>query len=358
MTPVPPTVTPSSLGEFVRFWFHNEVRRLQWLTAVSLVVLSLFGAQYFRLQKDLAGASLRVAANAEVAYVAPVPVMRMASLGNQGAVADLLFLRAAHYFVDHLITDSRLPWLDLYLEAVWGLDAHIRQTYRWGCQVIKFGQRIDDDVARRANHFARMGLEYYPEDPWLYHEIAFNLRYSVAYQDEAEEQRLRNLALQYLDIAYSFPGFTYDPAYLVGQYSRAGRVDDSVRAALATYAQATEEQRATLRQMLIDRDKTQLAKELAWFDVIQQRDWPWAQPTLALMLGPRPVPAPPLAAVGPEAWPRYAEPSADLLKRLGVDGIEPPDGGGWLPDEQAGRALLAAERPAARLPTSPKLGNP
>jgi hypothetical protein len=339
VTPAVATRPPSGWAEWRRFWWADEARRLQGLRWVSLLVLALLGAQWFRLDKDLAGAERRVSGNAEVAYVAPVAAMRMASLGNQGFVADVLYLRAAHYFVDHLITDSRLPWIDLYLDAVWGLDAHIRQTYRWGPQVIKLGQRIDDDVARRANRFARLGLAYYPDDPWLFHEIAYNLRYTVKPVDETDRQRLRDLALRYLETAYSFPGFTYDPAYLVGQYSRAGRGDDSVRAALATYAQATAEQRLTLRRMLQDRDKQAVAQQLGWFDVVRQRDRPWADDTLSMMLGPRTVPTPPLQASRPEGWLREVPTPPELLKQLGIQAFEPVGDTGWRADELAGRGL-------------------
>lgn len=330
---------PSRRAEFLAFWWDVPAKRRQLAGLWLALLCSLVAAQWFRLEKDLAAADRRVAAAAEVAYLAPVPALRMASLGNQGLVADLLFLRAAHYFVDHLITDSRLPWLDLYVRAMWGLDAHNRQSYRWASQVVKFGQRIDDDVARRANSFARLGIEYFPSDAWLYHEIAFNLRYDVVAKDAADQARLRELALRYLELAYSFPGFAFDPAYLVQQYSRAGMGDDSVRAALATYSQATEAQRQTLLTMLLDRNKVALAGQLAWLELVRQRDWPYAGPSLPLWLGQRTVIAPPLQAHRPEGYlrPRPTDPA--LAEQFARIPLEPLVQDGWLEDERAGRDL-------------------
>ncbi len=337
--PTPRDPAPSQRAEFLAFWWAVPAKRAQLLALWLALMCALVCAQWFRLEKDLAAADRRVAASAEVAYLAPVAAMRMASLGNQGLLADLLFLRAAHYFVDHLITDSRLPWLDLYLHAMWGLDAHIRQSYRWGSQVVKFGQRIDDDVARRANRFARLGLEYFPSDAWLYHEIAFNLRYDVAAKDAAGQARLRELALQYLELAYSFPGFAFDPAYLVQQYSRAGMGDDSVRAALATYSQATEAQRQTLLTMLLDRNKAALAGQLAWLELVRLRDWPYAGSSLPLWLGPRTLAAPPLLAHRPEGYLRPRPTDPGLAEQFARIPLEPLVEDGWRPDERSGQGL-------------------
>ena len=119
---------PSAWQEFQVFWLKDAAKRRQLLVLWLAIAAALAGNQWFRLEKDLASASQRVAPASEVAYIAPVAVLRIASLGNQGFLADLIFLRAAHYFVDHLITDSRLPWLDLYLEALWGLDAPLAKS--------------------------------------------------------------------------------------------------------------------------------------------------------------------------------------------------------------------------------------
>ena len=185
---------------------------------------------------------------------------------------------------------------------MWALDAHNHATYRWAPQVVKFGQNIDRGVAERANGFARLGLAYFPDDPWLYHEIAYNLRYSYQPQTPSEDRQLRSLALAYLQTAYSFPGFTYDPNYLAAQYHRAGRDDDAVLAALATYEQANEDQRRALRLMLEEQHKGELASQLAWYDATRSRDWPWLSDLLVPFVGPRRVLAPPLQAADPEGW--------------------------------------------------------
>ena len=290
------------LGDMRRFWLLNNRRRVLLFVLVSTLWLALFANQWTRIDREIAGARQSVVASAETAYIAPVSVLRMVSLGHQGFLADLLFVRVAHYFVQHLITDSQLPWIDLYLDAIWGLDAHNNTTYRWGAQVIKFGQRIDNDVVRRANRFARLGIEAFPNDPWLYHEIAFNLHSHLQTKDAIERTRLRNLALDYLSVAFSMPGFSYDPNFLARQYERAGRIDDSIEAALATYAQATAEERRELRIQLDERNRSAAAQQLSWLEQFEHDDWDYLDPTLALMVGPRRKVAPPLTAWRLENW--------------------------------------------------------
>ncbi len=304
------------------FWLLDSRRRTQLISLFAVLWLAIFANQSFRIDKEIAGARRALGVVAETAWLPPVPVLRMASLGNQAFLADLLYIRVAQYFVQHLITDSQLPWIDLYLDAIWGLDAHNLSTYRWGAQVIKFGQRVDNEVMERANHFARLGLESFPNDGWLYHEIAFNLRYHFTTTDEAERDRMRELALDYLAQAYSAPGFSFDPNYLVHQYNRAGRADDSVAAVLATYAQATADQRRDLRSALAERQKPEMAARLSWLDRLRLRDWPWMSDTLARMVGPKWLTAPPLNARDVEGWLREPPTSPEIWEALGTDEVQ------------------------------------
>lgn len=284
----------------------------------------MFASLWFRVSKDVAGGRRAVGTTAETVYLPPAPVLRMASLGNQSFLADLVFMRATRYFVDHLLTDSHLPWIELYLQAIWALDAHNRTTYRWGSQVVKFGQVIDADVGWRANRFARLGLEYFADDPWLYHEIAYNLHYTLAGLEPEHTKEYKELGARYLEVAFSFPSFQYDPNYLVSQYSHAGNVDEGIRAALLSYATAQEDQRRELRITLEGHDKAATAAELAWFDVVQQRDWPYLAPALAGFVGPKRKPVPPLDAWHAEAWSAERPTDPGLLARLDIKRTTPP----------------------------------
>lgn len=313
-------------ADFSAFWLSSRRQRLTLAGLLMGVWLLVFANQWLYVSKEIARPQRFLGVQAETIYVPPVATLRLASLGHQSFVADLLFLRVAHYFVDHLLSDSHMPFIDLYLNAIWGLDAHNRTTYRWGAQVIKFGQQIDEQVNARANHFARMGMVYFPQDGWLYHEIAYNLfAYRTRY-DEIEGKRRERLALRYLALAYQMPGFSFDPNYLAHQYARAGMMDDSVKAAMASYAEGTAEQRRELRVRLRQRNRADAAEILAWLDETRRRDWPHLNETLATIVGPRRIAAPPIEYWKVENWLPERPVDEKLLDELGIVALHPPRG--------------------------------
>lgn len=310
-------------SEFSAFWLLPPVRRLGFVAICCGLALAVFATQHFRVEKELNRPNKVLGVAAETVYLPPTEVLRLASLGNQSFVADVLFVRVAHYFVDHLLTDSQMPFIDLYLDAIWGLDSHNKTTYHWGAQVIKFGQRIDADVNFRANRFARLGLAQFPYDAWLYHEISYNLFAYRHLYDEVESERRSDLALRYMALAYQMPGFNVDPNYLATLYERAGRVDDAVTTALAAYAIGTVEQRRELRLRLMERDRGRSAGQLAWLDRYRRRDWPWLGETLARLVGPKRVAVPPLDGARPENWLTEPLTSTEIIEELDLTTVEP-----------------------------------
>ena len=338
--------SPFGVAEFIAFWWTDRRRRLQLWTWLCVAWLAFFSAQWFRVDKVVSGGARALGVTAETAYLPPSDVLRLVAIGQQSFAADLVYLRATQYFVHHLLTDSQLPWLDVYLDAIWDLDANCKSSYRWGSQVVKFGQTVDAQVSARANRFARLGLEATPDDPWLYEEIAYNLHYGMFPGNEDENKRLRALSLKYLQVAYSFPNFVYDPNYLSSQYARSGQVDEGIRSAMVAYASATDDQRRELRNMLKERDRAGDAAQLAWLDVVHQRDWWYLTPPLSVMIGPKHVLAPPLTPHDPMQWLREPATSEDLLKRLVVHEMLPPPTERPRDDENPA-VLPAANTPAA-----------
>ena len=112
---------------------------------------------------------------AETLYLPPIPVLKLISLGHPWALSDLVFVRAHSYVLGHFFSDRVFRWLDAYCDAMVGLDPDNPKIYLWAAQVQKFGQKVDDDVIRRANRFLSTGIERFPRDWRLHEELGFNL---------------------------------------------------------------------------------------------------------------------------------------------------------------------------------------
>ena len=74
----------------------------------------------------------------------------------------------------------------------------------------------------------------------------------------------------------------------------------------------------------MEHNRTSEAAELAWLDVMHERDWPHLPQALAVMIGPKRRQSPPLAAADPTQWLRPVETPKELLNRLAVREIMPP----------------------------------
>jgi len=287
--------------DYVSFWGARG-RRVFFVALLGLLLTSGTLVQRWHVERTIASARKSLVGAAEIAYVPPVDVLRLFSLGHQSFLADLLFVRASQYFIDHLISDRRLPWLDTYLSAIIGLDAHNRTVYRWAAQVVKFSQYIDNATVARSNRYARLGISFFPNDGWYYQEIAFNLQYHAEFTDLEDKHRRQQLAIAYLDVGFMKPGFDADPNYLVELYSREGSSDGAVALALRTYYLANEEERFQLRRRLESFDRGALATTLRHNDVVHKRDLPYLKPELVAHIGPKVVPRVPLEPWRADAW--------------------------------------------------------
>ena len=94
-------------------------------------------------------------------------------------MADLVYMRAFAYFINHLFMDRRYAWLDTYVHTVMALDPTMPTLYRWASQNVKLGQYIGKKEVEKSNYYAELGLEVFPNDWRLYLDIGFNYFYEL-----------------------------------------------------------------------------------------------------------------------------------------------------------------------------------
>ncbi len=175
------------------------------------MLLAIVGTRSARLDLRYQAAVSDRAETAETSYVPPPIVLKVMGLGHQGFVADILFLRANMYFINHLFGDRIFSWLDLYLDTILALDPDNSAVYEWASQAVKFGQLISNESLERSNEYARRGIERFPDHWRFYFDIGFNYTVEWKADDPEQQEAMRRKALPYFSVAAALPGSQLDP---------------------------------------------------------------------------------------------------------------------------------------------------
>ena len=212
------------------------------------------------------------------------------ALGHPQFLSDLLFIKAQMFFVHHLFTDRMLGTaFDEYVSAIIALDPLNREIYKWASERVKYGQIIDRDVIHKANHYARLGLRHFPDDPNLYLEIGFNLHPDLGQyvpEDKLEYEHNRKEGLDHLILAVSLPGACLDPNTIVELVNRSKDVELARRLAAELYFGecVQDAQRASLRGRLMNLNMS-MAERLARLENQWKQHFPYVPFRLLSLLG-------------------------------------------------------------------------
>jgi hypothetical protein len=194
------------------------------------------------------------------------------------------------FFVQHLFTDRLLgSAFDEYVSAIIALDPLNRGIYGWAAERVKYGQIINRDVIQKANHYARLGLRHFPDDPDLYLEIGFNLHPDLGQyvpEDEHEYEQNRKSGLDHLILAVSLPGACIDPNTIVELVNRSKDVELARRLAAELYFGecVQDAQRASLRGRLMNLNMS-MAERLARLENQWKEHFPYVPFRLLSLLG-------------------------------------------------------------------------
>jgi hypothetical protein len=267
---------------------HNRIRATIALT-LALVVGGL-GTQYFKQEMRFAAMERASLDLAETFYVPPVSVLKTLGLGHQSFVADLLYIKAFHYFVNHLFGDRRYQWLDAYVERIMSLDPKIPTLYRWASQSAKMGQLITQEALEKSNAYAEMGLEHFPDNWTLYLDIGFNYFYELApnAETQAEEKRYIDLAREYFAIASSLPGSALDPNFVTELFMESNDTQMALFHAYSRYMDASDTEREELRNRIRLMENADIARALEEQDALWKENLPFVtRPFFELVGSPK-----------------------------------------------------------------------
>lgn len=234
---------------------------------------------------------------ADTFYLPPSSALRVASLGHNELVADLIHARANVYFGTQMHARVPTKWLAKYLNAAIDLDPKMQRLYLSGAAMLIYnGQRITPDTVLAAIDVLERGRKAYPFDWEFPFQIGFNYLFELP-QDAGEDDprvpgwrqrgvdRLRQAAL-YQDVPY------YIPSLVARMLTRQGADDLAIRHLEQAYAVATNpEVRTQIRGKLLSlhaqRASAQLEEGLESYRHMIEQRFPYAPEAFSIVAGQR-----------------------------------------------------------------------
>ena len=270
-----------------------------WSCIAAIVFIgAAFSTRYFHQDLKFNGRHRPALAVAEASYLPPPGVLKVAALGYPNFVADLVYMRAFAYFINHLFMDRRYAWLDTYVHTVMALDPTVPTLYRWASQNVKLGQYIGKKEVEKSNYYAELGLEVFPNDWRLYLDIGFNYFYELMPKAETLEEEKAHIdaAREYFSIAASLPGNGLDPNFITHLFLENNDTEMALFHAYSAYMDASDEVREELLNRIRQYESKEVLETLERQDQAWKRDFPFVTRVFFEFLGERPETA------LPESW--------------------------------------------------------
>lgn len=200
----------------------------------------------------------------EVLFVTDTTTVRLMSLGYRQAAADVIWLRTIQYFVQHLLTDRRYPWLEHFVDQIIELDPRFRQVYLWAGSCILYGGEITPDRVHASNRVYEAALKSFPNDYEPAYRLGMNYYSELRVEDPEERARYQRIGLAYFERAAQAPDAPPVVLDLIRGIARKMSRDDILLYALSDeLARTSDPDRRQLISARIERLRTRMLSERA-----------------------------------------------------------------------------------------------
>ena len=240
----------------------------------------------------------------DVYYLPPSDYLVIGALGYRAALADLIWMKALIYYGEELGHRGSVKHLYRYGDALLALDPDFKRVYRWvaHCALYRTGEVTVKD-ALEAIRYLEVAAKRFPDDGELAWDLGANYAYELApmLESDAEREAARRKGLEYLEAAVMRKA---GPPWLVlqtaSQLQQLGRAEQAIRHLEDVYATTSdpemrvqiERRLAALRSQAYAQALRRANEEL---EAARQRDFPYLDTTLYMVVGPRPP-------FGGDAW--------------------------------------------------------
>jgi len=220
--------------------FHKKV-----VILISIAVLLC--AIYF-VQKQISSEE-RVTLTESLLYFPSGEHIRLATLGFDAVIADLLWARTVVSFGEQFQTDKNYKWLYHPLDIITTLDPYFEEVYMYGGILLAMAaKQVDESIV-----LLEKGIKNCPENWRLYFYLGF---YYTYYKNDNAK------ASMYLKEAASLPGHPDYLPRLVGLlYAKLGKIDFAIEYLQETYKLFEKDKKmqavidAQIKELVVERHK-------------------------------------------------------------------------------------------------------
>lgn len=233
----------------------------------------------------------------DVYYLPPPTWLRLFSLGHREALADLIWMRALVYFGEELVHRGNVANLYRYADAMIALDPYFKKVYPWvaSAALYRTGDVTVND-ARKAIAYLEAGVRLFPDDGRLAWDLGANYLYELPplLDDPKDRAEARLRGVEHLRVAVlRGEGPPWLALSASSELRKLGRAEQEIRYLEELYPQVTD---ATIRAEIEHRlarlrDQSHaeaMRRAHEEFESARLRDFPYLDPTLYLLVGPRP----------------------------------------------------------------------
>ena len=265
------------------------------LGLVLLVSLAALGARNARGHGE--GHYLATRHYEDLYYLPPPEWLQVVSLGQREALAGLIWLQALVYFGEDVGHGGSVAHLYDYADAMLALDPQFKKVYRWVASgAIYRPGFVKLEHALTAIAYLERAVRLWPDDGELAWDLGANYVYELVplLSSSKEKATARMRGVEHLRVA-ALRGF--GPAWLAistaSEFDRLGRTEQLIRYLEELYPLVSDPQvkgeiERRLAKLRSEAYAEALRRTAIELEQAHQRDFPYLDPSLYLLVGPRP----------------------------------------------------------------------
>jgi hypothetical protein len=149
----------------------STARRLNWFLILGMVLCSV---AIYKLQEEIDSKVGDFRSTEEILYFPSGRVLKKLSLGNNGLLGDIYWMRTVQYYGGkRLKADKRFDLLEPLINIATTLDPNLIYAYRFGAIFLSEREPVGANQPQKAIELLKRGIERNPQEWMFYRDLGF-----------------------------------------------------------------------------------------------------------------------------------------------------------------------------------------